>query len=92
MSMVFRWLANEDNAEFRDQYARAREAQADKYADELVDIADEGKSEDANIIRLRMDARKWAASKLAPKKYGERLDLNHGGSVNINIGSDDADL
>lgn len=92
MSMVFRWLANEDNAEFRDQYARAREAQADKYADELVDIADEGKSEDANIIRLRMDARKWAASKLAPKKYGERLDLNHGGSVNINIGSDDAEL
>lgn len=76
---VCRWLGDEKNERFRDQYARAREAQADKYADELVDIADEGKSEDANIIRLRMDARKWAASKLAPKKYGERVDLNHGG-------------
>lgn len=81
LSMVFRWLADERYADFRDQYARAREAQADKYADELVDIADEGKSEDANIIRLRMDARKWAASKIAPKKYGDKVDLNHGGQI-----------
>jgi len=28
--------------------------------------------------RLRVDVRKWAASKLKPKKYGERVDLNHG--------------
>jgi hypothetical protein len=28
--------------------------------------------------RLRVDVRKWAASKLKPRKYGERLDLNHG--------------
>lgn len=27
--------------------------------------------------RLRVDVRKWRASKLAPKKYGERLDLTH---------------
>lgn len=27
--------------------------------------------------RLRVDARKWRASKLAPKKYGERLDMTH---------------
>ena len=35
-------------------------------------------------IRLRTDpfgARKWAAGKLNPKKYGERLDLKHGGNV-----------
>jgi hypothetical protein len=29
--------------------------------------------------RLRVDTRKWAASKLKPKKYGEKVDLNHGG-------------
>jgi hypothetical protein len=28
--------------------------------------------------RLRVDVRKWAASKLKPKKYGERVDMNHG--------------
>src|SRR5436853_6196862 len=35
---VFRWL--EANESFRQQYARAREAQADALADEIVDIAD----------------------------------------------------
>ncbi len=29
--------------------------------------------------RLRVDARKWIAAKLKPKKYGEKLDLTSGG-------------
>ena len=29
--------------------------------------------------RLRLDARKWIASKLKPKKYGDKMDVNHGG-------------
>jgi hypothetical protein len=79
MATVLRWVGSEaeDKAGFREQYARAREAQADKFADELVDIADEGTNENANIIRLRMDARKWAASKLAPKKYGDKQTTEH---------------
>lgn len=28
--------------------------------------------------RLRVETRKWIAAKLKPKKYGEKLDLNHG--------------
>jgi hypothetical protein len=28
--------------------------------------------------RLRVDARKWMAGKLRPKKYGERLEVEHG--------------
>jgi hypothetical protein len=36
---VFRWL--DSKPEFRDQYARAREEQADTLADEIVTIADE---------------------------------------------------
>jgi hypothetical protein len=27
-------------------------------------------------LRLRVDVRNWAASKLKPKTYGERLDLS----------------
>lgn len=34
--------------------------------------------------RLRVETRKWAASKLLPKKYGDRLDLNHSGGLTIN--------
>lgn len=28
--------------------------------------------------RLRLDTRKWLLSKLAPKKYGDKVDVNHG--------------
>ena len=37
---VMRWLAS--NEEFRDQYTRAREGQAEYWADEMVTIADDG--------------------------------------------------
>lgn len=84
-SMVSRWL--DDREDFREKYARAREKQADRFAAEIVTIADE--AEDANIARLRVDARKWAASKLAPKKYGDKVHQEvtgaEGGALNIVI-------
>ena len=82
---VFRWLAARE--EFRDQYARAREAQADALSDEILDIADDRFNDtyvdedgrertNSDVIarsRLRVDARKWIAAKLKPKVYGEKL-------------------
>lgn len=59
--------------EFGGKYARAREMQAEKWADDIVDIADNSK--DSNLGRLQVDARKWVVSKLLPKKYGDRLAL-----------------
>ncbi len=59
------------------QYARAREVQAEFYADEIIRIADS--TQDAVKGRLQVDARKWIASKLLPKKYGERVDLTSAG-------------
>lgn len=83
---VFRWLADDGNAAFREQYARARETQADRMAEEILQIADDGANDtyltengpavNHDVVarsRLRVDARKWLASKLAPKKYGEKL-------------------
>jgi len=71
-STVFRWLWA--NIEFRDQYERAREAQADTLADEITDIADDAEG-DPQRDKLRVDARKWVASKLKPKKYGDKTLL-----------------
>ncbi len=31
--------------------------------------------------KLRLEARKWAAAKLLPKKYGERVEVEHSGEV-----------
>ncbi len=69
---VLNWL--HDNETFLGKYARAREQQADFYADEMVTIADT--TDDPNKARLQIDARKWKASKLAPKKYGDKLSVD----------------
>ena len=76
---VRKWLAS-GNTEFLAQYARAREEQADYYADEMVEIADT--TDDPQKARLQIDARKWKASKLAPKKYGDKIQhAGHDGGL-----------
>lgn len=72
-----RWLITGEEQEFgafRSQYARAREAQADAFVDDVTDISDNATPENWTVARLRVQARQWAASKIAPKKYGDRLD------------------
>lgn len=66
-----RWIA-EDEA-LRENYMRAREASADYLADEIVHIADT--ELDPQVARVRIDARKWVAAKMKPKKYGDKLEL-----------------
>lgn len=73
---IMRWL-NEDE-EFQDQYARAKEEQADVLFEDVLEIADMATPEEVAVARLRIDARKWMAGKLRPKKYGDKLDLTHG--------------
>lgn len=90
-STVFKWLV--DFKSFSEQYARAREAQTEALAEEILEIADDGRNdtytdEDGNertnhdVVarsRLRVDSRKWLMSKLAPKKYGEKITQEHTG-------------
>ena len=64
-----------------EQYAHAKMVQMDLMAEDTIHIADT--EPDPNKARVRIDARKWVASKLAPKKYGERIEVNHGGNLNL---------
>lgn len=75
-STVMVWLVR--FPEFAAQYAEARTAQAEAIFDEMLEIADEGEpNADMNgRDRLRIDARKWVLGKLAPKKYGDKLELS----------------
>ena len=86
MPTVWRWIRERD--EFRKQYDRAKHESADVHAEEMVDIADHG--EDVARDRLRIDTRKWVASKLKPKKYGDKasLDVDTGRDIKITIGGD----
>jgi 5-carboxymethyl-2-hydroxymuconate isomerase len=80
---VFRWLRTYE--QFRNQYARAKEEAADAFVEELIDISDG--SGDVQRDKLKVDTRKWIASKLKPKKYGEKLEHSgpDGGPLKILI-------
>lgn len=90
---VCRWLRKGENEEFSEMYARAREDQADNMADQIVEISD-NEEEDPQRSRLKIDARKWVASKLKPKRYGDKIQ--HSGDadnpVQVVITGDDANL
>lgn len=62
-------------------YAHAQSVRADILADETLTIADTDK--DASRARNRILARQWRASKLAPKTYGERLDIAVTQSISV---------
>ena len=82
----YNWV--DSNPEYVKQYARACEVRADNIFEEILDISDNTSndsivtengeipnSEWINRSRLKVDARKWVVSKLHPKKYGEKLDI-----------------
>src|SRR2546430_11908745 len=61
-----------------------REAQADKYFQEIIEIADAATPETVNVARLRVDSRKFTVARLAPKKYGDHISHDvKGGGINF---------
>lgn len=74
---IMQWLADDDKKEFRQNYRRAREAQADLLVDQMIAITDEIPAGDIDsptvaLIKLRVETRQWKAAKLAPHKYGSK--------------------
>ena len=92
----YKWL-DSDKAKSK-QYARACEDRQDLLFDEIIEIADENEADvyidndiakiDGNTVqrsRLKIDARKWALSKMNPKKYGDKLNVE---SKNTNFNTE----
>lgn len=93
--VVWGWL-NDTTKDFSILYARAKKEQQEFLAEEIIDISDDssgdilhtekGEIENKEFVsrsRLKVDTRKWLMSKLAPKKYGDKLDVTTNGE-NIN--------
>ncbi|MBI9081885.1 MAG: hypothetical protein JEY79_19365 [Pseudodesulfovibrio sp.] len=78
-STIYEWISR--NAQASDMYARAREEQADYMADQIVRIADE--EYDPQKARVRIDARKWVAAKLKPRRYGDKVQADVTGDLRI---------
>ena len=66
---VYRWLRT--HQEFCHNYTRAKEDQADYLVEEALTIADDATIEPADK-RIRVDTRKWIASRFNAKKYGDK--------------------
>lgn len=82
LSTIMRWYVDGDHSEFQEQYARARRAQAEMYAEQVIEIADSvAEGADVQRDRLRVDTRKWVACKLLPKVYGDKVDVTSGGEI-----------
>lgn len=94
---VMYWLRK--YPQFKSMYDLACIERSEAYAEEIVDIADDGSNDwmevetkSGNVItvvdhehiqrsKLRVEARKWICSKMKPRKYGEKIELEHTGSL-----------
>jgi hypothetical protein len=81
-STFCRWV--DEDSQLAEHYARAREDLIEMIATEIMEISDQdvgmtdGKKDWAAVQKhkLQVDSRKWLLSKLAPKKYGDKLELS----------------
>tara|TARA_B100000795_G_scaffold165404_1_gene124440 strand:+ start:1292 stop:1756 length:465 start_codon:yes stop_codon:yes gene_type:complete len=88
MTTLFKWLR--ENVEFTKQYGEAKREAADALFEDIIDIVDNESKESTMVdgipsqvassssvahARLRVDARKWVAGKLAPRKYGDKVEI-----------------
>ena len=102
-----------ENKDIADQYARAMVERQEALFEEILTIADtpcegvetiEGSSgvtiRKADMVlhrRLQIEARKWNLSRMNPKKYGDKVDVNHSGEISdkkitVKYNSDELDL
>lgn len=84
----YKWL--EESEDKSKRYARACETRSDILFEEILEIADKQDQDititaegneitNHNVInrsRLMVDARKWILSKMNPKKYGDKLEVD----------------
>jgi hypothetical protein len=80
VTTVFAWQLK--YPEFAKEYEVAQKMRTEFLMEELCDIADDSTG-DVQRDKLRLDTRKWAISKMNPKKYGDKVETTHSGSVEI---------
>lgn len=74
-STVLRWLVSEQA--FRAQYEVSKDVGIDERFEEIDELV--AKESDTPRARLIWDMRRWELSKLAPKKYGDKITQEHTG-------------
>jgi hypothetical protein len=94
-STVYQWLAIPGHP-FMDKYTRARDLQADAMFEKIQDVAfDESRDVTGELgmpnsvavqrDKLKVDSLKWMLSKMLPKKYGDRIETEHTGTLGLQL-------
>lgn len=81
----------EDDEAFATKCARARELQADLMDDRIIQLIEDVNVENASAMRVKLSALQWRAAKLAPKKYGDKQEVELTGQV-VMIAPEASDL
>ncbi len=90
-AFVREWAA-EVGAPFAELFRRAREIGYHKLADEILAIAD-AKDGDPQWARLQIDSRKFILSKMLPKIFGDKLEVEaKAGLVILKLDAEDLAL
>ena len=74
-----------DSPEFEATIARVQEASQEREVDELIDLADTANEDNANAVKLRVWTRMWVAGKRKPKKYGDKIQQEHSGAIDLSL-------
>lgn len=96
-STIFKWLS--EHRTFSEQYARAKEAQADAFAEEILDIADDSRNdwieihgEDGEVERAREngEAIRRSVLRVDARKWlmGKMKPKKYGDAALIKLGGD----
>lgn len=89
---IMKWRREKDD--FKEQYTTACESRMYKWVDEMYDLADAPPPEHEDKIkinaelqsrRLKIDTMKFLASKLAPKLFGDKVQVENVGEPIIQI-------
>jgi hypothetical protein len=75
---LWRWLAGDPQRMWA--YNQVTEGMIDAEAMRIITIADEATKETVDTDKVRIDARKWMATKLAEQRYGDKSKVTHAGT------------
>lgn len=68
------------DAEFARRYEEAKQDRGNYYGELVAEVALaglQGKYKDSAMLRAAIDGLKWSAARMAPKAFGDRMEVSH---------------
>lgn len=80
MGCIMKWTNT--IPEFDELYARAKAKQTESFNEQIHMIADD-KTIPVERAKLMIETRKWIMGKMKPRKYGDKTQIDHAGTITL---------